>query len=77
MFTKVIDLEELALYNLENKGKELIDKEARRAWFKLLGPLSKGHNIMVYISKSFTCTNVFKKLTGRLILIDNCTRWNS
>jgi hypothetical protein len=35
------------------------------------------HNIVVYISGSPACTDVFRKLAGRLILIDNCTRWNS
>jgi hypothetical protein len=34
-----MDLKELKLYNLEDKDGELMDKEARRAWFRLLGPL--------------------------------------
>jgi hypothetical protein len=33
LFAEVIDLEELALYNLEDEDRELTDKEARRAWF--------------------------------------------
>jgi hypothetical protein len=31
LFIEVIDIEELALYDLEDKDRELIDKEARRA----------------------------------------------
>jgi hypothetical protein len=77
LFAEVIDLEELASYDLEDEDGELTDKEARRAWFRLLGPLSKGHNIVVYISGSLACTDVFRKLAGRLILMDNRTRWNS
>jgi hypothetical protein len=77
LFAEVIDLEELASYNLEDEDGELTDKEARRARFRLLGPLSKGHNIVVYIGGSSACTDVFRKLAGRLILIDNRTRWNS
>jgi len=70
----VIDLKELALYNLKDKDKKLTNKEAKRARFKLLRPLNKGHNIVVYISKSLTCIKVFRKLIRRLILIDNYIR---
>ena len=70
----MIDLEELASYDLEDKDKELIDKEAKRARFRLLGPLGKGHNIIVYISRSLAYTEVFRKLIRRLILIDNYIR---
>ncbi len=69
-----MDLEKLASYDLENKNRELTDKEARRARFKLLKPLSKGHNIVVYIDKSSARTDVFKKLAEKLIPIDNRTR---
>jgi len=77
LFAEVMDLEELASYDLENEDGELTDKEARRAWFRLLGPLGKGHNIMVHIGGSPARTDVFRKLAGRLIPMDNCTRWNS
>ncbi len=72
-----MNLEELASYDLENEDRELTDKEARRAQFRLLGPLDKAYNIIVYISRSSTHIDVFRKLIGRLILIDNHTRWNS
>ena len=67
----------MASYNLENKDRELTDKKVKRARFKLLGLLGKGYNIVIYISESSARTDVFKKLTGRLIPIDNRTRWNS
>ena len=69
-----MDLKELASYDLKDKDKELTDKEAKRARFKLLRLLSKGHNIVVYISKSLACIKVFRKLIRRLIPIDNRTR---
>jgi len=69
-----MDLEELASYDLEDEDRELTDKEVKRARFRLLGPLSKGHNIVVYISGSPARTEVFRKLIGRLILMDNRTR---
>ena len=31
---------------------------------------------MIYISGSSARTDVFRKLVGRLILMDNCIRWN-
>jgi len=77
LFAEVIDLEELASYDLEDEDGELTDKEAKRARFRLLGPLGKGHNIVVYIGGSPARTDVFRKLAGRLIPMDNRTRWNS
>ena len=77
LFAEVMDLEELVLYNLENEDGELTDEEARRAWFRLLGPLGKGHNIVVHIGGSLAHTDIFRKLARRLIPMDNRTRWNS
>jgi hypothetical protein len=77
LFANVMDLDELELYNLEDEDRELIDEEARRARFKLLGPLGQGHNIIVHIHGSSACIDHFRKLAGRMIPMDNCTRWNS
>ena len=74
LFAEVMDLEELALYDLENEDGELTDEEARRAWFRLLGPLGKGHNIVVHIGRLPACMDIFRKLAGRLIPMDNYTR---
>jgi hypothetical protein len=40
LFANIIDLDELKSYNLKDEDGELIDKEAKRAKFKLLRPLS-------------------------------------
>ena len=73
----MINIKELKSYDLEDKDRKLTDKEAKRARFRLLGPLGKGHNIVVYIGGSPARTDVFRKLAGRLIPMDNRTRWNS
>ena len=44
--------------------------------FRLLGPLGQGHNIVCHI-RSAAHTARFKQLAGRLIPMDNRTRWNS
>jgi len=72
-----MDLEELASYDLEDEDRELIDEEVRRARFRLLESLGKGYNIVVYINKSSARTDVFRKLVGKLILMNNRMRWNS
>jgi len=40
LFASVIKIEELEAYNKQDQIKELTDKEAKRAKFRLLGPLS-------------------------------------
>src|SRR6266511_3206391 len=72
-----MDLEELASYDLEDEDGELTDKEARRARFRFLGSFGKEYNIVVHIGGSSARTDVFRKLAGRLIPINNRTRWNS
>ncbi len=67
----------MASYDLEDEDGELTDKEIRKARFRLLGFFGKGHNIVVHIDGSSARTDVFRKLAGRLILMDNRTRWNS
>ena len=70
----MIDLDELESYDLEDKDGELTDEEARRARFRLLGLLSQGHNIVVYIRGLSARKEHFRTLAGRIILIDNHTR---
>jgi hypothetical protein len=70
-------MEELELYNEKEQQKEYIDKKAMRVKFRLLGPLSKGHNIVVYIRGSLSKTAQFVQLAGKLVPIDNRTKWNS
>jgi hypothetical protein len=39
--------------------------------FRLLGPLSKAYNIVIYIYRSSSYIEYFRIKVGRLILIDN------
>jgi len=77
LFLDLVDIEELESYDEEEANRELTDKEAKKAKFKLLGPLGKAHNIVVHMRSSSGRAEQFKKLAGRMILIDNRTRWNS
>jgi len=76
LFTNVMEIKELELYNEQEQSKELRDEDIKKKWFCLLGPLGQGHNIVSYIC-STAHTARFKQLAGRLIPMDNCTRWNS
>ena len=77
MFLDLVDIDKLESYDKEEVDRELINKEAKKAKFRLLGPLSNVHNIVVYIRGSGGHAEHFRKLAGRIILIDNRTRWNS
>jgi len=72
----VINIKELQLYNnaKANVNRILLDDKARKARFKLLGPLSKAYNIVVYICGSPSRIARFKALVGRIISINNYTR---
>jgi hypothetical protein len=48
-----------------------------RIQFRLMGPLGQVHNIVVYIRGSASRTEEFRELVGRIIPMDNRTRWNS
>ena len=74
MFVSIIGLNELKSYDSKDSNRELTDKEAIRAKFRLLGPLGQAYNIMVYIRGLSARTDYFRKLVGRMILIDNRTR---
>ncbi len=77
MFTDLVDIAKLESYDKAEADRELIDKEAKKARFRLLGPLSNTHNIVVYIRGLGGRVDYFRKLVGRIILIDNYIRWNS
>ena len=70
-------LKKLKLYNKQEQSKELRDKDIKKRQFCLLGLLSQGHNIIVHIYGTVTHKARFKQLVGRMILINNRTRWNS
>ena len=60
-----------------NVDRILLNDEARKARFKLLGPLSKAYNIVVYIRGSPSRIARFRALARRIIPINNRIRWNS
>jgi hypothetical protein len=64
------------LYNREEKRGEVGDEDQQRV-FRLLGPLGKLHNIVVYIYSSASRTKEFIDLVIRMVPLDNRTRWNS
>ena len=79
LFSGIVKIEELESYNEQEQegGIEATDDEVVRVQFRLLGPLGKGHNIVVHIRKSAGRTAEFKELAGRMVPMDNRTRWNS
>jgi len=80
LFTNVVNTEDLESYDDQEESGEMRDVEIAeqvRAKFRLLGPLGQGHNIVVHIRGSPLRTAAFKKNAGRLIPMDNRTRWNS
>jgi hypothetical protein len=72
----MINIKELQSYNnaKANVDKILSNDKARKARFKLLGPLSKAYNIVVYIRDSPSRIARFRALARRIIPIDNRTR---
>jgi hypothetical protein len=79
LFTDLVDIDDLESYDEDEAemDRELTDEEAKKAKFKLLGPLSKAHNIVVHVRGSGSRADYFRNLAGRMILMDNRTRWNS
>ena len=70
-------MDELESYDEAETDREFTDKKVKKAKFRLLRSLSKAHNIVIYIRSSDGRADYFRKLTERIILIDNRTRWNS
>jgi hypothetical protein len=77
LFTGVVKINELKSYDEQEKNGQLSFDKAKKLQFRLLGPLGKGHNIVVHIRSSAGRTAEWKELVGRMIPMDNCTRWNS
>ena len=65
------------MYDAQDQAGETGDEEAKKLKFRLMGPLGQAHNIVVYIRGSTTCVEEFIFLAGRMIPLDNRTRWNS
>jgi hypothetical protein len=61
---------------IEEKKNEINDIR-RRDTFRIISSFRKIYNIIVYIRSSVSRTKEFKDLVKRIILFNNCTRWNS
>jgi len=76
LFQDVMDTEELMSYDDKEKQGDIHDQDQRQQ-FRLLGPLGKLHNIVVYIQKSLQRVKAFLDSAKRMVPLDNRTRWNS
>jgi hypothetical protein len=61
---------------MEKKRKET-DDIWRRDIFRIIELFRKFHNIIVYIRSSVNRMKEFKDLTGKIISLNNYTRWNN
>jgi hypothetical protein len=52
-------------------------EEVKRLQFRMIGALGKLHNIVIHIRSSAARSQQFKRLAGKIIPLDNRTRWNS
>jgi hypothetical protein len=77
LFQSFIEVEELSLYDSQEDIGERENETERRNTFRNMGPLGKLHNIVVHTRGSPGRTKQFKDLAGRMIPLDNRTRWNS
>jgi hypothetical protein len=77
LFTGVIDLNNLESYDEQEEIEAFDMTEAIRVQFRLMGPLGQAHNIVVHIRGSAERTDEFRTYAGRMIPMDNRTRWNS
>ena len=73
----MVELEELESYDKQDEIGVFEDHEAMRTQFRLMGPLGQAHNIVVHIRGLVGRTEEFREFTGRMISMDNRTRWNS
>jgi hypothetical protein len=77
LFANIVEMEELELYDSQDKKGEEGDEEERKVKFRLMGPLGKMHNVVIHIRGSTARIAEFLELAERKIPLDNRTRWNS
>jgi hypothetical protein len=70
-------MNELESYDEIKTDRKFINKKIKKAKFRFLNFFDKVHNIVIYIRNSDNRADYFRKLTEKIILINNCTRWNS
>ena len=69
-----MDIKILKSYNKREKSEEDLTPEAVAYKFRLLRPLGKLHNIIVYSRSNAALIAEFKELAERLVPLDNHTR---
>jgi hypothetical protein len=69
--------EKFKSYDKQDQNKEFKNKNIKKQQFRLLELLNQKYNIVIHIRGSFTRIARFKELTGKIISIDNRTRWNN
>jgi len=77
LFQDIINMQQLAAYDEEDERGNVEDEAGRRSTVRGIGSLGKLHNIVTFIRGSPGRTKRFKKVAGRMIPLDNRTRWNS
>ena len=77
LFHNFIEIDQLESYDNQEETGEIADEKAIQKSFRVMGPLGKCHNIVIHIRGSAARTAYFKLLAGRMIPLDNRTRWNS
>jgi hypothetical protein len=70
-------MKKLKLYDSDEKDETLENSKEMKVKFRLLSLLNKAYNIVAYIYKLLKRIMIFKKLIRRMILINNCIKWNS
>jgi hypothetical protein len=70
-------MDKLESYDKAETDKEFTNKKVKKAKFRFLEFFDKTHNIVIHIRNSDDRANYFRKLAGRMILMNNRTRWNS
>ncbi|EED11633.1 hypothetical protein TSTA_108210 [Talaromyces stipitatus ATCC 10500] len=78
LFQNILEIEQLSSWDEIEVTEATEDEELQRqVTIYKIGPLGKLHNIVTHIRCSAGRTKEFKDLAGRLIPLDNRTRWNS
>jgi hypothetical protein len=83
LFHNIFAEEELQFPGESDTESEALEVETedeskqKQVKYRLLGPLGQLHNIVIHIRKSPTRIAEYLALAGRMVPLDNQTRWNS
>jgi hypothetical protein len=77
LFTNLIDINKLESYDETETDRKLINEEIKKTKFRFLKFLGKAYNIVIHIRNSDNRADYFRKLAGKIIPINNRTKWNN